>query len=551
MPDTPPTSRAAPDGYYLSPPDYALFQDMARAWRASPANDTRHLPYDPEDGYQGPEVYVATAPVGGIPALTAGVGTAGDVPGAAECVVHQIDRTRPTIDASSGAPRTVYNLSTTAVAGGATILAVRDKFGAFVAVTPGGSSGDATGGTTCKGMYWLRSTKCVRFRVTSANGLCASNVTIATVYALNFRDPWVADDQVVTGLGYTTLTFDNSTTVPTLTALGNGTGTGTDTPSGSATLKLIGCVGDALAFVGGGELLCPGTPATCDDTFLVLVDCTPCESVPCADVDLPVSFCLRLTADTGGLTYSPATATYAAAPPTGWEDHTNLLGPAWYAVVPYVNSLGDTEYALWAMQRTATEGVCELTYSIVFTSTGTNPPGVGATSSESGGTTGFTSGDFPQTKNFQRTSGLSTYYYDAVFNFLENDDCTDPGTATSTSTGTGGSVCCTGAGESLEAHPTLEVVVPDGGAAGTYNFTWDAGDSRWEGIINEGGFSPAAWAIECADSTTCPPSGGLRLRRVVGIPAACATSTTCSPFAATFPAIAAIGNTADITVSIA
>ncbi len=119
-----------PDGYYLTTADARTLSQMMTEWRRK--HPTLRYSGD-EDTADAPEIYIAYTPVGGIPALS------GVTPGAAECTIRQILRDVPSVVVSQVTARTVYNLSSTAVPPATTVLTVRDKFGAFIAVTaPGG-----------------------------------------------------------------------------------------------------------------------------------------------------------------------------------------------------------------------------------------------------------------------------------------------------------------------------------------------------------------------------------------------------------------------------
>ncbi len=100
-------------------------------------------PHVPESEYRTPEVYVAKTPTGGIPANAEGTGTgtgAADDPGQAECNVYQLNPSTLELE-NIGYPQTVYNLSTTVVAGNTFVLVLRDKFGVWWANTGGGGAG--------------------------------------------------------------------------------------------------------------------------------------------------------------------------------------------------------------------------------------------------------------------------------------------------------------------------------------------------------------------------------------------------------------------------
>jgi hypothetical protein len=106
----------------------------------------RNDPEDYEGEHQAPEVYIAVAPSGGIPALTIVPGTGPgeyDIPGSAECLLHNIftddDEENPEVQPVEEFTQVVYNVYTTAIPAGTTFIAVRDKWGFWLAVPPPGA----------------------------------------------------------------------------------------------------------------------------------------------------------------------------------------------------------------------------------------------------------------------------------------------------------------------------------------------------------------------------------------------------------------------------
>lgn len=86
-----------------------------------------------------PEVYIALAPTGGIPAMV------GDVPGVAECDVYRIvqpDGDDPYMIPTEGTRR-VYNLSDSAVSSDTYVLAQRDKYGSWCVKQTSATPSDA------------------------------------------------------------------------------------------------------------------------------------------------------------------------------------------------------------------------------------------------------------------------------------------------------------------------------------------------------------------------------------------------------------------------
>lgn len=137
--------------YYLSRGDrdllIALKEDLATRRKEALRHPTRDLP-------QAPEVYVARAPAGGIPALSViGTGT-GDEPGHALCDVYRIAQSfgAGTGTADDGPPkmvrvnplqRYVYNFTTADIAAHSWLVLVRDKFGLWIVSNNGGGDDSA------------------------------------------------------------------------------------------------------------------------------------------------------------------------------------------------------------------------------------------------------------------------------------------------------------------------------------------------------------------------------------------------------------------------
>lgn len=131
------------EAYVLTREDVMALKDIARAVRGNVRIPRFQVP---DSISQAPEVYIAKTPAGGIPALS-GAGTSGDIPGHALCQIYRI------IDNDSGgtAPaavslwtadelkKTVYNLSSSTIAGNKWTPVMRDKFGDWLAIlgTPG------------------------------------------------------------------------------------------------------------------------------------------------------------------------------------------------------------------------------------------------------------------------------------------------------------------------------------------------------------------------------------------------------------------------------
>jgi hypothetical protein len=151
------------EGYTLSAEFLRAIRGLLeRTGQMSPVDAGRPLLL-PGDDLTTPEVYVALTPGGGIPALAtdliyglAGTGTGtgtgvggGNTPGSADCQIYRVLNTEGVADLTdAGFTRTVHNLSTTAIAGGAWVLAVRDKWGIWWAIDPAGGGGSGGGTAT-------------------------------------------------------------------------------------------------------------------------------------------------------------------------------------------------------------------------------------------------------------------------------------------------------------------------------------------------------------------------------------------------------------------
>ena len=148
-----------PDKLYgLTEKDREQVQDLVdgfeRKWGNVPGHSVPVL-----DDPMAPEVYIARTPAGGIPALTEGVGTGTgtgsgcdyDEPGYATCPIYRILPPTGTgshdcdhhIEPVNGLTRTVFNLSSSSVAGNSWVLVVRDKWGSWFVPPSGGGGGEA------------------------------------------------------------------------------------------------------------------------------------------------------------------------------------------------------------------------------------------------------------------------------------------------------------------------------------------------------------------------------------------------------------------------
>jgi hypothetical protein len=105
----------------LNDSDVAVLREVIAAHRRNPGNPPRPRT-DLGDDIAAPEVYVARAPGGGVPAAD------GLAPGSADCDVYRLLGDDPPELEAAGFVRTVYNLAS-AVDAGAFVLVNRDKYG--------------------------------------------------------------------------------------------------------------------------------------------------------------------------------------------------------------------------------------------------------------------------------------------------------------------------------------------------------------------------------------------------------------------------------------
>lgn len=133
--------------HYLTDADVELLQEMIRLHQNKRHNPALR-PFDEEPNLQPPEVYVALAPMGGIPALT-GAGTDIDAT-ATICEIYKLsavsgpgtDPGFPLVDAGFTQP--VYNLFN-AVPANSWVLVEKDKYGTWwVSTSAGGGSSSTT-----------------------------------------------------------------------------------------------------------------------------------------------------------------------------------------------------------------------------------------------------------------------------------------------------------------------------------------------------------------------------------------------------------------------
>ncbi len=157
---------AITDGFFLTPDDRDDLRDLLAEWRRGNLS-IKNRPAVPEELGQAPEVYLAW-PHADIPALAeATTGTASDdTPGSAICGIHRlvdVFSVPISVVPSPVADKLLYNFSAIVLPKHKWLLAVRDKYGTWVAV-PFGDSTDS---------HIVDLIKRVGFhaRLTSSNGL--------------------------------------------------------------------------------------------------------------------------------------------------------------------------------------------------------------------------------------------------------------------------------------------------------------------------------------------------------------------------------------------
>lgn len=376
--------------YGLSATDRGLLQSLLAAYRrnrlpmapAAPPSEPRD--YDPP----APEVYLVYTPPGGIPAgallgtgtglpggITTGTGTTDtgdDSFGSAVCrVFHPVGEDANPI--WKGQSVRVYNVGTLPIDGSSWVIAVREKWGKWLAlmpaVTTGGSGGGQGGGTgqeLCGWLSGLTTEDCLEYEITAAHGLC-STIPIPQVGTLSSASAttWTGPGTTATGTGtddtFTTalltgqLTFSKPEGSDPSLSLTDGTTT--------YTFDYRGCVGGKAVFSGGGPKVCPDLTGTgvaaadaCNNYFLVTVSCVPCYytvQTACAAHEIPSVLYAHLVLTATGCGFDVnVTLTYGAVPDltTGWAATFTAGGCQWSFGVQCVSS---TEWT-WLLRNEET-----------------------------------------------------------------------------------------------------------------------------------------------------------------------------------------------------
>lgn len=125
----------------FSDKDVAVIKDLVQWWKSQRANTVNRPRTDVTEDWPAPEMYIARAPVGGIPALVRNdTGTliadlTDDVPGSAVCQVYRLEEGE--VVQVSDLKKTVYNLLPVAIPARAWLTIMRDKFGDWYATVIG------------------------------------------------------------------------------------------------------------------------------------------------------------------------------------------------------------------------------------------------------------------------------------------------------------------------------------------------------------------------------------------------------------------------------
>lgn len=291
------------DAMLLTPDEYRDFRRMRQAFLGGSGPDkTRGGGFDAgADAAQTPEVHVALAPAGGIPALDDGAGTGtvtDDVTGSALCRVFRLNDSGGLTQIGSKELR-VRNLSTTAVDAGRYVLAVRDKFGTWFAVPSGGTSGGSSGGGC--GVPWpidkaalSQKPKAFLLRLTAAYGRCAdldlTQTPAADGNGVPFYLCWVPGISKWRGVKKLRGVCEDSSATITLDFTTNWGAAGnlldetvvqlavTNPCDGSTTtayLRVRPCSDGKIHLLGGGTFLCPTTAGEddCNHEFVGTLEC--------------------------------------------------------------------------------------------------------------------------------------------------------------------------------------------------------------------------------------------------------------------------------------
>lgn len=274
----------------MSDGDLAVLRAMVADFRAKKGRGINRPSSSPPDDdlLWTPEVYVAYTP-SAIAALdTNATGTpADDVATGVDCRMFRLNESDGTFT-DINLTRKLYNLASSDIPGGAWVLAVRDKFGRWIAV-PTSASGDGSSSCSdCHKFAFLESTDCLLLTVISVAGRC-DNVNADQTVTLQSSDSGVTWVSVSTPPFATdthsdwTVTWDwpgeTTSCCPRLKFTRSAT---------TVWAKYLGCCNGKMQFAVGTSAFCGDDAATpcADNTVVVELDCTACP-LPCDEVPNP------------------------------------------------------------------------------------------------------------------------------------------------------------------------------------------------------------------------------------------------------------------------
>lgn len=248
------------------------------------------------------EVYVGVAPYDGIPAMVrycaAGTGSCDvdsnevcDEPGYADCTLMRISPERDTaaivgnvgIYQSPSDPKRVYNFATRKILSREYILAIKDKYGSYIAIPLEDTSSETTttfDPTLSSWIAGLKTTDCLVLTVVKVDGDCSSvSATQELDLTYSSGSSWQSTTNFAFDGGSGPVVLTRSTPTPTMTI--NSVDGWSLGPDGSG--------GWLFAF--GGSSLCAGSPVTCENSFVVRVTCSCCPISGWAGADK--WYCIR------------------------------------------------------------------------------------------------------------------------------------------------------------------------------------------------------------------------------------------------------------------
>lgn len=383
-----------------------------------------------------------------------------------------------------------------------------------------GASAGNTGPTNCRRrLLGLVDADCVRFSVGAGAGLCA-NVEGETLTGVRIGDYWYSLGTFTTAAGEARVRFRVKPFELDLVVAGV-------TYEGLE----VGCGAGALVYAFSDAALCDDESAgACgDNTFTVSVGCDGCDELQCCPPeDLPDDLCLAVTVAAGSC--DCVAETYTLTRPVAGE------GLGWYSE-RFVNSCGTPAYTHLEWRLTCVGDHWELH---LFASND------GAGGADLWIATGLYDCSDPVSIAFGPLAGTalgedcdSGYTLSAVvYETDEGGECASGSGSGSPLDPPGDIGCCDGVGESLEAHPSLELVIPDGPNAGTYPLV----DNGYQWVHLAGTPPIGLFCLYGAWRLAVIGSGS---RSGVGY----AASGSCDPFGLVF-AGAEFDATGDITASV-